>query len=264
MKSPRQRRRTGRRFEAAGALAVGRVRVWPRLSWRWLRGVLLVLVVLIVAGAVWLGLDSRFYIYRVDVEGAVRVSPDEIFQASGLPRLHVLWARPTEIEARILAALPTLESVQAVCKLPANCTITVVERQPRVMWDDTGQLWWVDTDGFVFAAYAEEQLMEGWLVRGPLPLDEDGQLDEQVRVALTELWASGATISPELEYVPNRGLVLIDERGWRVIVGRGTGMGKRLQLLELLAADLEARGLNPRFVDVRFLKAPYYSLTKDW
>jgi cell division septal protein FtsQ len=264
MKPLRRRRKKKQRFETAGALAVGRVRMLPGVSARWLRGALLVLVVAIAAGALWVAFDNRFYVYHAEVKGTVRVSPDEVFQVSGLSGLHILWARPAGIEANILAALPTLEGAQTACRLPADCTITVVERQPRMMWDDTEQFWWIDADGFIFPAQAEETISEGWLVRGPLPRDEDDQLDERVHVALTELWASGANVSSVLDYVPGRGLVLIDERGWRVIVGQGTGMSERLQLLELLAADLEARGLRPRFVDVRFLKAPYYSLTKDW
>ena len=234
-----------------------------------------------VAGALWLALDDRFYVYHVNVVGAVRVSPDEVFRASGLPGLHILWARSAEIEARVLTALPTLESARAVCGLQppapgaglpaASCTITVVERQPRVMWDEDGQLWWIDDAGVIFSAPlslppigGDEGGWEGWLVRGPLPRDDDGRLDERVRVGLTELWTSGADVLPPFTYVPGRGLVFTDERGWRVIVGQGPGMAVRLQVLEWLAADLEARGLTPRFVDVRFSDAPYYSLTNDW
>jgi len=227
-----------------------------------IRNLLLLSLVAVAAGALWLALDDRFYIYHADVVGATRVSPDEVFRASGLPGLHILWVRPAEIEARILAALPTLESARVVCGLLAECTITVVERQPRVMWDEDGQLWWIDADGVIFPS--QGVLSEGWLVRGPLPRDEDGRLDERVRVALTELWAIGADVSPLLYYVPGRGLVLTDERGWRVIVGQGPGMAERLQVLEWLAADLQVRGLTPRFVDVRFPDAPYYSLTNEW
>ena len=79
--------------------------------WLRLRGLLLVTLIAIAAGGVWLGLDDRFYIQRADVTGAVRVSSGEVFRASGLPGLHILWARPSEIEKRILEALPTLESV---------------------------------------------------------------------------------------------------------------------------------------------------------
>ena len=269
------RRKKKRRFETAGTLILGRARVGrsskirhSRFAGRYL---LILSLVTMVAGALWLALDDRFYVYHANVVGAVRVSPDEVFRASGLPGLHILWARSAEIEARVLTALPTLESARAVCGLQppasgaglpaASCTIAVVERQPRVMWDEDGQLWWIDDAGIIFSA--QGTLSEGWLVRGPLPRDDDGRLDERVRVGLAELWTSGVDVSPPFTYVPGRGLVFADERGWSVIVGQGPGMAERLQVLECLVADLEARGLTPRFVDVRFFDAPYYSLTND-
>lgn len=231
-------------------------------TWHWARFVLVAVFVMAVATASWIGLDDRFYIYRAGVTGAVHVSSEEIFRASGLRGLHILWARPVQVEARILAAFPDLESVDVVCRLPARCTIAVVERQPRMTWDEDGRLWWVDAEGIIFPA--EGTLAEGFLVQGPLPRDENGRLDERVRVALAELWASGAEIAPTLQYIPDRGLLLTDARGWRVFIGQGPGMRRRLQVLEWLAADLDARGITPRFVDVRFPDAPYYSLVNDW
>ncbi len=275
-KRQRRKKKKKRRFEAASALVLGRARAkrsfkssgWSRLLL--LRGVLLLLVVVVV-GALWLWLDDRFYVHDVDVVGATRVSPHEVFQASGLQRLHVLWARSAEIEARILAELPTIESAQVACGVSGECVITVVERQPRMVWDEGGHLWWVDVDGVIFPAPPSLPPIEGdeggtkaWMVQGPLPRDEDGRLDERVCVALNELWAAEVNVSSLLDYVPGPGLVFTDERGWRVVVGQGPGMDERLRVLELLAADLEARGLTPRYVDVRFPDAPYYSLTNDW
>ncbi|HEY66663.1 MAG: hypothetical protein DRI79_08920 [Chloroflexi bacterium] len=254
----RGQRRKGRRFETASTLVLGRARVRRPSK---IRHSLLLLLIAVAAGALWLALDDRFYIYHADVLGVTSVSPNEVFRASGLPGLHILWVHPDEVEARILAALPTVKSARVVCGLPAKCTITVVEREPMVMWDEGGQLWWIDADGVVFPA--QGTLSDGWLVRGPLPRDEDGRLDERVRVALTELWTAGANVSPLL-YVPGRGLVFTDERGWRVIVGQGPGMAERLRVLEHLAANLQARGLTPRFVDVRFPDAPYYSEKNEW
>jgi len=264
MKSTRRRRTTKSRFETAGTLALGRSRApsQPRPWWRWLRRVLLVLAVLIVGLVVWGLLDDRFYVYDADVVGTVRVSPEQVFWASDLPGLHVLWANPGRLEAQILAELPSLESAEVVCQLPSNCTITVAERQPRMMWNDGGQLWGVGADGVVFST--EEAFTEAWVVHGPLPKDESDLLAEPARVALADLWASGVEMAPELVYVPSRGFVIIDSRGWRVIVGQGTGIGARLEVLEAVAADLEARGIDPEFVDVRFPEVPYYSLTNEW
>jgi hypothetical protein len=278
----------------------------PHSSWQRLRGVLLLLVAIVAAGALWLMLDGRFYVSRVVVVGASRSSPDEVARASGLPGLHVLWVHPAEIEAHLLRALPDIESVQVACGLSARCTITVVERQPRVVWDEDGQWWWIDAEGVIFAASPSggevssflpsggevssflpsggdasalppsggdasalppsggDKGGERWLVQGPLPRREDGRLNERVRVALGELWSAGIDVPSPLTYVPGRGLAFTDERGWRVILGEGPGMAERLQVLEWLVADLQARGLAPRFVDVRFPDAPYYSLTNDW
>jgi len=274
-KSQKRRKRKAQRFETAGTAVLGRalVRRAPSASGsllRWLRGVLLLALIVVAASALWLAFDDRFYVYHADVVGAVHLSSDEVFRASGLPGLHVLWARPAEIEARLLDALPSLEGAEVACALPAQCKIAVVERQPRVLWDEDGHLWWIDAAGVVFpaevaaGATAREMLPEGWLVRGPLPRDEDNLLDEHVRVALTELWTAGVNLPPVLYYVPSRGLVFTDERGWRIVIGQGPGMERRLQVLEWLVVDLEARGLTPRFVDVRFAGAPYYSLTNDW
>jgi len=239
--------------------------------WRRVRIVVVLSLVAAAAGALWLALDDRFYVYHADVVGTARLSPDEVFRASGLPGIHVLWVRSAEVEARLLDALPGIERARVACGLPAKCTISVAERQPRVTWDEDGRSWWIDAEGVVFSPSPSPPLVggdaggaTGWTVQGPLPRDADGRLEKGVRVALAELWVAGAEVPASLTYVPARGLVFADERGWRVIVGQGPGMGERLQVLEWLAADLEARGLAPRFVDVRFVDAPYYSLTNDW
>lgn len=229
-------------------------------------------VAILVGGlALWLTLDNRFYIYGARVIGQNgrmrRLSPEEVFEASGLMGLHILWARSARIETRILDRLPALERVEVACRLPANCTIMVTERQPKILWDEGETLWWIDEEGVIFSAapVAPEELSERQIVRGTLPLsgDEGDRLDESVRVALTELWKSGLEIPTELRYTSERGLMFTNERGWLVVVGQGPGMAERLEMLDRLTAYLTSRGVTPRFLDVRFLEAPYYSLTND-
>jgi cell division septal protein FtsQ len=229
---------------------------------RWFRVAILVVVVLLVAGVLWVLLSDQFYVFDAEVQGTVRLSPNAVFWASDLPGLHVLWVNAGKIEEQILATLPSIESAEVSCGLPAECTIIVKERQSMTMWDDDGQLWWVDGHGTVFPASRAQS--EGWTVRGPLPREGEEQLAEPVRIALSELWSSGIEVDRQLYYVPERGLVITDERGWRVVIGQGPGMDERLRALDAIAAHLEARGVRPRVVDVRFPNAPYYSLTSDW
>jgi hypothetical protein len=226
----------------------------------------------VLAGALglWLTVDARFYVYDAEITGARRVSPAEVFEASGLMGLHILWARPAPVEARILDELASLESVEVNCGLPSDCTLAVVERQPRVLWNAAGELWWIDEQGAVFAVEDETAGLDAvddaagrWLVTGPLPRNGEGDLDEQVRVALTELWTSGVVLPADFDYTAEQGLSFVDEHEWRVIIGQGSGMRERLRVLELVTAHLEARGVVPRFVDVRFPTAPYYSPMGD-
>jgi hypothetical protein len=65
-------------------------------------------------------------------------------------------------------------------------------------------------------------------------------------------------------YAPERGLTFSEDAGVRVVLGAGPGIASRMRTAERLLDTLRSRGLTPRFVDVRFLEAPYYSLTNEW
>lgn len=263
-----------RHYEQGGSVVLSQIRLGQapislRKS-RWLHiGLWVAVALAIVAGALalWLSWDTRFYIYDADIVGTRQLAPEELFEASGLNGLHILWARSGVIESQLLEAFPSLESVTVSCNLPSDCQIAVVERQPRVLWSNQDEQWWIDEEGAIFDVQDEGGAAhEGagrWLVRGPLPRANDGSLDERVRVALAELWASGADIPTEFDYEPGRGLSFVDRRGWQIIVGQGSGMEERLAALEQLTAHLESSGITPAIVDVRFPQAPYYSRTLD-
>lgn len=270
-------RRRNKRYERAGSVVLNTVALGQaplslaKFRWRhrrlWLLGMVVVTVGVLAA---WLTMDSRFYIYGAQITGARRLSHEEIFEASGLRGLHVFWARSGPVESRILEALPALEHVEVSCRLPSECAVAVVERRPRVLWEEGGQQWWVDEEGAVFPALdGEEDLEHGgnldgiWTVVGHLPRDEDGSLPDEVRVALAELWKSGRDLPGTFEFGAGEGLSFVDGRGWRVRVGQGPGMAERLQVWEQIAMHLESHQQTVRLVDVRFPRAPYYVPAAD-
>jgi len=270
-------RRGKKRYERAGSVALNSVRLGQapvslsKIRWRH-RGLWILLGVVILAGAVglWLTMDSRFYVYDAQIQGTRRLSQQAVFDASGLRGLHILWARPATIESQTLEALPSLESVEVNCQFPSECSISVVERRPRVLWDDGGERWWIDEQGTVFLMQAEgldsQALTEasgGWTVNGPLPRDGEGNLEGHVLVGLAELWESGRQLPGAFQYSPDQGLSFIDGHGWRVVVGVGAGMNRRLQVLDRMVSHLESRQVTPRYVDVRFPEAPYYAPRAD-
>lgn len=270
-------RRSGRHYERAGSIVLNQVKLGQApVSLRRIRIVhtglwILLALALVVGGlALWLTVDTRFYVYDAQIAGARRVSDEQIFDVSGLRGLHILWARPETIESQILEGLPSLESAEVSCRLPSDCAISVVERRPRILWDENGETWWIDEAGAVFLHEPEGADSEGlgetsgrWTVTGTLPRGEDGNLDDGVRVALKELWESGQDLPTDFEYTSEEGLSFVEGHGWRVIVGKGSGMASRLEAWERLAAHLESENVTPRFVDVRFPRAPYYVPATD-
>lgn len=209
----------------------------------------------------WFAFSPQFYVISAQVVGAQRVPAEAIFAASGLERLHILWANPRAAEGRILGAIPSVERVRVSCRLPARCVITVTEREPVAAWEQGGMYYWVDRVGGALPAPGP---LEGkWRVSGPLPTDEKGLVARDVLVGLEELERLGVRPGPIL-YRPGRGLVLEDPAGWRVVLGQGTGMARRLQIYLKIRAHLVEKGITPKFVDVRFPDAPYYSVTNEW
>jgi len=209
----------------------------------------------------WFAFSPPFFITSAQVVGAQRVPPQAVFAASGLERLHILWANPRTAERRILENIPSIERARVSCQLPARCVIAVTEREVMVAWEQGGVYYWVDRAGGAFPAAGP---LEGkWRVSGPIPTDKRGLVVQDVLVGLEELERLGVRPGPVL-YRPGRGLVLEDPAGWRVVVGQGTGMARRLQVYMKIRAHLVAKGITPRFVDVRFPDAPYYSVTNDW
>lgn len=257
----RKGRRRRQKFQQSVPLVLGtrRVEQAPTRPSIWLFGG--VGLTALLGLGLWFALSPRFYVGSAQVAGTSRIAQKAVFQASGLAGLHILWVDEQAAEARIVEQLPSVEAAKVACQLPADCVITVVERAPVLTWEVGGSLFWVDAAGM--ASPAGHPLEGRWLVSGPLPADDDGLVDQEVLIGLAELTRLGVRPG-RIAYRSGRGLVLDDPAGWRVVLGQGSGMERRLQVYATVRAYVLARGVHPQFVDVRFPEAPYYSETNEW
>jgi len=258
-RKPRQRR--WHEFRQSTPVVVGRRTVAQPLHVQpgWL---LLGIVVAVALGAVvWFSYSPRFYVVDAQVTGAQRVPEQLVFEASGLRFLHILWASEGAAEDSLLRVLPSLAAAEVTCTLPAHCTIAVTERPPLITWQDGGQLYWVDAEGWF--SPAEQPLAEGWTVSGPLPVAAEGRIEQGVLAALAELEQLGLE-TRTLGYASERGLFFEDSAGWRVVLGEGTGMAHRMAVYAVVREHLLQGGILPCFVDLRFPEAPYYSEEGEW
>lgn len=262
--TPRQQARPRRNYRAYETTSLtGVVRATERLNF----GVLLqprvigvILLVVLIGLAIWSGMDDRFYINTVKVTGNERVPADEIAQASGILGLQVFWFNANEVAARLPKALPSIKSARASCQLLGACKIAVQERQPVIAWQFGNAVTWIDADSVTFAARVMTNTADAPItveaMQGPA-LFPGHQADTKIVQAALAV----ARELPEIRryrYSETHGLEFDDARGFAVYLGLGPDMAERVSLWKALSADLDARKVQPKFVDVRYPAAPFY------
>jgi hypothetical protein len=167
--------------------------------------------------------------------------------------------------ARRLRALPEVEAARVRVGWPNRVTIEVEERHPLVAWTDGGRVWWISPEGVAFLQHGE------WpgLVKvvADQPTLEIGANPLEPALAPELIWAAGALSAqvPEvanLRFHPEYGLGYDDPRGWTVYFGHGGDMVAKMQLYQVLAEHIAARGIRPMLVNVADPEAPYYTTAK--
>ncbi len=194
----------------------------------------------------------RFYVYDAEVKGNQFVSSDEIYDASGLHELSIFWIKPDEVEAAI-ARLPGIKEASVTCRLPDRVRIEVVERRTQIIWQRGETRLGVDDRGAILPLEGES---EGMLLIQDLTTEADDQINPEIVVSALEL----RRLLPEtaaLQYSEDKGLIF-HQWGYPVYFGTGDMTG-RIAILSALRQDLEADGIQPKFVDVRFTESPCYS-----
>ena len=262
----RSQRRLGQTYDSALSLpAVSRMSARsiarPLAGFRQVKvsSVLGLGLVLLAALGYWLFLTDDFYVYEITVQGNHLVSTDEIFTASGLYGLSIFWVNPQRV-ADTVAGLPGILSAEVHCSLPNRVTITVVEREPQVVWQRAGTRWLVDEQGTVLTAQTGPG---GGLViedQDGSPLHPGDRVDAAAVAGARQLQG----LLPELStvrYTPPTGLSFRHPLGCDVYLGTGTDMAEKVAIMQALVEQLAASGEHPEYIDLRFKDSPCYKLS---
>ena len=227
-----------------------------RLPWQ-----LWAVTLLLCVALLWLWLDPRWYVEaaRLEVQGASHETAAAVAQAGAVLDMHGLWLDPEDITARVLETVPAITRVEVVCWIyPAQCTIQVKERVPVLVWQNEVGAVWVDAEGVAFPSRGARTDLPR--VQGPLPAKETLPV---VLTGVADLQALDVPFE-QLEYHPRYGLIWSDPHGRRIAFGVGPEMGARWAMYNFLMAQLEARGVFPLVVDLRFPTAPAYAEQRLW
>jgi cell division septal protein FtsQ len=120
---------------------------------KWAGGLTAIAGVL-VGGGVWLLTTPLLAVRSIQVEGAARVSVEEILAEADVPLgINILRLDPTTVRAR-LEALPQIRRAEVIRELPDRVTIVVEERRPFTLVH-AGRLHWLDEEARILGEERE-------------------------------------------------------------------------------------------------------------
>lgn len=259
---PRRRRRPRRRYDVALPVTLGAemqlpalpaLRVGPRL-------LTLALLVLTLWGG-WRVLSGpTFWVEAASVEGNELLGASLIRSLARVEDRPAFLVDPAAAEAHLLGQ-PEIAEAEVTVGWPNRVHIRVVERQPKVAWEDGGRTWWLSSDGVAFLAREDRPgLMRIVSEKPVLAIQEDPlapAVAPQLLVAASVLQAQ----LPEATYLvydPDHGLGIDDPGGWRAYFGVDGDMVTKVRLYRAITRDLAERGVRPAMISVEIQDAPYY------
>lgn len=241
----------------------------PRLSYgpRWISFLLLAGLLGLIYG---MFTTDTYSVKQVTILGNQRIQTDELEMALGIWNQPSFAINPAQVQYNLLASYPELVSVQVAVGLSGDIRIQVVERLPVLVWEQAGQITWVDAQGYAFPprGYAEGLAVVQADGLPPLPANVDMDQTIGARPFLTPEFAVAiASLAPSipegasLVYDPKYGLGWEDPLGWQVYFGhRADDMQVKLNVYLNLVNYLMNRDIQPALISVEYPSAPFYRM----
>ncbi len=247
-----------RRFESERPTVRAIVRegaTWATVNVQRLPGIMLAASCILLL--VYLFGHPRFFVYDSEITGHRLLSPQAIYEASGVDMYSVFCIAPREVERRLLERFPGLQEARVALGLPATLRIHVVEKRVSFVWEAGGERYLADAEGTVLGTGAI--VPEAILIRSA-----DGQAMAGGQMLDRAVLDTAAALSPLLggvrtfEYSSRYGVSWITPDGWPVHFGTGGDLEGKVAVMRSMLADMADRGITPQFLDVGVPTRPYY------
>jgi hypothetical protein len=242
----------------------------PKFHANWRLGALILALVFMTALVLAFQLP-HFYIPSASVFGNSRIPSEEINGIIGVSGQNIFTVQPDELERRLRLNYPEITFANVEVYLPNTVHVTVVERQPVIIWRQNGGFTWVDETGVAFRPRGEAAglvIVDALDVPpaginlstdpySPPPLIQKEYVD--AALALSPLVPAGSTLT----YSAADGFNFTDPRGWVVAFGTtSVDMPLKIRVYEALVASLVQRGRTPEFISVVHPDGPYYRMAE--
>jgi hypothetical protein len=233
--------------------------------------------------------DSRFRIEQVNIEGTHSVALAQSIQRIDMRGQNIFLINVSALMERI-AALPRVDSVSVSKQLPNRLKITIVERQPALLWQTQQGTYSVDKHGVVIAAVPTTAstakvstlpmvlnvaTQQKTAIRPGTHLDaaEIGfattalaDLPKVVGIGTFKLYYDGTidASNHDTGEAGSRGSYIVDSpEGWKAYLGDATDanpLGNRLIELQQILMVTHKQHLNVATIDLRYGLRPVYTL----
>lgn len=233
----------------------------------------------LVIGLVWvlnyILTSPLFQVHSIEVNGAWRLSVDEIANTLNLYDKPVFVLDPALLEKNLQKAYAELTDISIQIGLPSQVLINVNERVPMIAWVYDSDSLWIDGNGFVFEPRGDVDKLVVVLANSPppmsspLPIEDNsleanssnyGVVDNEFISAIFTL-KSQAPEATDIIYDGNRGFGWKDPRGWDVFFGLEVdNIQEKLLVYDTIVDHLLAEDLIPALIDVEHVHAPYYRM----
>lgn len=210
-----------------------------------------------------------FYVPSASVFGNSRIPSEEINGIIGVSGQNIFTLQPDELERRLRLNYPEITSAQVDVYLPNVVYVTVVERQPVVVWLQNGAYTWVDETGVAFRPRGEAAGLVAITASDAPPAGINPLIDPyspppfiqkelvDAAIALSPLVPAGTTLT----YSAADGFGFTDPRGWRAAFGTSAhDMPLKVRVYQALVDSLVQRNKTPIFISVVHPDGPYYRM----
>ncbi len=213
----------------------------------------------------------EFQVSAARVSGNQRISADEINGVLNARGQSIFLLTAPELETRLRLNYPELSSAHVSIGLPNIVEVSVVERQPVLLWEQGDGYTWIDASGVAFRPRgAPTDLVPVKALAAPTaskavaadPLSPAPFISPDLVKAIQTL-APDVPQGIAMEYDPKFGLGWADSRGWKAFFGNSAkDMPLKLQVYKSLVDALMQKGIQPAFISVQYANAPYYRMSQ--
>jgi cell division septal protein FtsQ len=253
---------TGKRRPIRGEVLVDETTAGRLRTVRLRRVLLVVAIASFLPVATALYLSPAFRVGDVEVVGVNQLDPGEIRELAALEGDSMMGLDTSGATERI-SYLSLVRSVSVERRWPNSARIVIQERHPWGYWQVGGQQYAIDSEGVILADLPPiENAPVINDLTNPIRLVPGDQVDPEA-VALAGLLI---TRTPEVlawspagfEYSSDKGLVLISDTGYRVVVGDSQNIEYKIAVWKKIEEKLGRDAMTGHVLDLRFENRPAF------